>query len=197
MKLNLFLSVLLFGLLFGCAGKQNLIVPSDGGGSTGALQMSNVAGTTVIGEGGQAVRLADRNSRPEAVAISEEEKKKLFGEALSVQPLAPISYSLTFEFGNDSLTQASRDLFPQILATIKERNSHDISVIGHTDRVGDEAYNFKLGMARAVNIRDMLVAQGVDSAAIVALSYGEGDALVPTEKNVAEERNRRVVVVIR
>jgi outer membrane protein OmpA-like peptidoglycan-associated protein len=195
---RLLLVSLLAVLLFGCAAKENLIVPSTAGGDpAGTLQLSNTAGVVVFGEDGKAVRLSGRKSRPEKVVLSEEQKQKLFGEALAVQPLAPVSFSLTFEFGNDSLTQASRDLFPQILATIKERDSRDVTVIGHTDRVGGEEYNYKLGLARAENIREMLIAQGVESTAITALSYGEGDALVVTEKNVPEERNRRVVVVIR
>ena len=190
--------LLLAAVLSGCAAKENLIVPTAGAdGTPPTLQLSNSAGTTAIGETAGAVRLAGPDSRPEPVTISEADRQKLFGEALALQPLAPVSFSLTFEFGNDSLTQSSRDLFPQILATIKERRSRDITVIGHTDRVGDETYNFKLGLARANNIRDMLVAQGVEAPTIAALSYGEGAPLVKTEKGVPEERNRRVVVVIR
>lgn len=197
MKLHLLIVALVCMGLYGCGAKQNYIVPGADADGTATLMVTNATGTVVIGDGGQSVRLTDRNSRPEPVSLSEAEKQNLFGAALAVQPLAPVSFTLTFEFGNDALTQASRDLLPRILATIKERDSYDITVIGHTDLVGDAAYNYTLGMARAVNIREILIAQGVAADSVRALSYGEGDPLVESEKNVPEERNRRVEVVIR
>lgn len=198
MRMKPFLLLMVPLLLTGCASKRNLIMlaPADGGPG-GALQVSNEAGTTVVGEDRQAVQLADHHSRPEAVVISEAEKRQLFGEALAVQPLAPVSFALTFEFGTDALTPASQELLPKILATIKERDSRDVKVVGHTDRVGEAAYNQALGLERAGVIREMLVAQGVEAGAITALSYGEGDPLVVTDDNVPEPQNRRVEVVIR
>lgn len=198
MRLNPFLLLMVILLLAGCASKQNLIMlaPADGG-PAGALQVSNAAGTTLIAEGSQAVQLTDRRSRPKTVAISEAEKRQLFGAALAVQPLLPVSFALTFEFGTDALTPASQELVPKILATIKERDSREIKVIGHTDRIGEETYNQALGLERAGVIREILIAQGVEAGAIAALSYGEGDPLVVTDDNVPEPRNRRVEVVIR
>lgn len=198
MKPHLLLPLLMPLLLAGCAPKQNLIMLTpDNSGRAGALELSNKAGKAVLEEGGQAVMLTSRNSRPEPATLSEVERTSLFSEALAMQPLPPVSYALTFEFGTDALTLVSQEMLPKILATIKERDSRDIKVIGHTDRVGEEAYNHALGLERAVVIREMLVAQGVEAAAITALSYGEGDPLVSTADNVPEPQNRRVEVVIR
>lgn len=198
MRLTPLLPLMVTLLLAGCAPKQNLILlaPAEGG-PDGALQVSNEAGTAVLDGSGRAMRLADHHSRPETVAITEAEQRRLFGEALAVQPLAPVSFALTFEFGTDALTPASQELVPKILATIKERDSRDIKVVGHTDRVGEASYNQALGLERAGVIRQMLVAQGVEAGAITALSYGEGDPLVVTDDNVPEPQNRRVEVVIR
>jgi outer membrane protein OmpA-like peptidoglycan-associated protein len=198
MKSHLPLLLLAPLLLIGCAAKQNLIVLTpDNSGRAGALELNNAAGKAVIEEGGKAVTLASRQSRPEQASLSEAERTSLFGEALAVQPLPPVSYALTFEFGADALTPASQETIPKILAAIKERDSLDIKVIGHTDRVGEEAFNHALGLERAVVIRDILIAQGVEAGAISALSYGEGDPLVVTDDNVPEPQNRRVEVVVR
>lgn len=198
MKPHLLLLLLAPLLLAGCATRQNLIVLTpDHGGRAGALELNNAAGKAVIEEGGQAVTLANRNSRPEPTTLSEAERTSLFSEALAMQPLPPVSYALSFEFGTDALTQVSQEMLPKILATIKERDSRDIKVIGHTDRVGEAVYNQVLGLERAGVIREVLIAQGVEAGAITALSYGEGDPLVPTSDNVPEPMNRRVEVVIR
>lgn len=198
MKPQLLLLLLTPLLLAGCAPKQNLIVLTpDNSGRAGALELTNETGKAVIETDGKAVLMTNRNSRPELTTISEAERTSLFGAALAVQPLPPVSYALSFEFGGDTLTPASRELVPKILATIKERDSRDIKVIGHTDRVGEEAYNQALGLERAGVIREMLIAHGVEAGAITSLSYGEGDPLVVTGDNVPEPQNRRVEVVIR
>ncbi len=69
-----------------------------------------------------------------------------------------------------------------------------LTVIGHADRRGPEAYNLELSLRRAEAMRDALVARGVAAARIEVVARGEWEPAVPTADGVAEPANRRVEV---
>jgi len=54
-----------------------------------------------------------------------------------------------------------------------------ITVIGHTDRLGSDAYNQALSAARAATVRDYLIAQGLPRSALRAFGVGKTQPLVP------------------
>jgi len=94
-------------------------------------------------------------------------------------------------------TDESRKMLPQSLDAIKERNSSDISVTGHTDRTGSAEINRQISMDRAKRIVEILISQGVDPQTIEIGYHGEVNPLVPTQDGVPESRNRRVEVTVR
>ena len=85
----------------------------------------------------------------------------------------------------------------EILSTIGRRRSNDVSIIGHTDRVGSRDQNYRLGLDRAAEVRSLLVRRGVDPSFIQVDSHGQDNPLVPTGDQVQEPRNRRVEVTVR
>nr|CBX30406.1 hypothetical protein N47_Q17290 [uncultured Desulfobacterium sp.] len=183
----------------GCAGKENLIVLTpDANGTVGAIQFKNEKGSVVLDEPGKAIIAKDSQSPPSAsTPIADADTQTIFREALSAKPLAPQSFILYFDFDSNNLTAESNKLIDDILQAIKERDSQDIPVVGHTDRAGNPDYNFSLSMQRATAVRDLLVNRGIKSEFIQISSHGEGNPLIPTADNVAEARNRRVEVVVR
>ena len=71
-----------------------------------------------------------------------------------------------------------------------------IEVVGHTDDVGDDAYNQELSEQRANAVRDYLVGAGVDGSKIVTVGMGES---LPVASNTTDEgraENRRVDVLV-
>jgi len=87
----------------------------------------------------------------------------------------------------DSSIDAGRDVL---------KRSSFIEVIGHTDDVGDDAYNQGLSEQRAAAVRDFLVGAGVDGTKIV--TWGAGERL-PIASNATPEgraENRRVEVLV-
>jgi len=191
--------VVLMLALVGCAGKENLIVlMPDADGTVGAMELTNDGGSVTLAEAEKAIVVNGRQTKPSTpVEISAAETRALFQDALRAQPLAPQSFLLYFEFGTENLTAESRQLVEAILQSIQERDSQDISVIGHTDRAGDYEYNLALSLTRAESVRNLLVERGVSADYIQLSSHGEGNPLVPTADNVAEARNRRVEVMVR
>ena len=70
-----------------------------------------------------------------------------------------------------------------------------ITVVGHTDTSGEDAYNRLLGLQRAMAFRQELVRRGVPAHRIQApKSLGENQPAIPTGNGVKSPENRRVEV---
>lgn len=182
----------------GCAPKTTVVLVSDPQGAVGAVTVSNDAGTVTMDKERQSTRVSGREQQPsDSGIISAEEVKRRFGEALAIQPTQPLHFILHFKSDSPELTEESRASLPAILQAIKERNSQDISSIGHTDTAGDQAYNLQLSQRRAEAVASLLVQSGIARENIEVTSHGEKNPVVRTGDNVSEPRNRRVEVVIR
>ena len=78
---------------------------------------------------------------------------------------------------------------------LRQWGTSTVEIIGHTDTVGEEADNFRLGQARADAVKEKLVQAGVDAGIVTANSAGEGGAqAVKTKNQVSNARNRRVEI---
>lgn len=191
------LLVLLIALASGCAKKTLVALAPDPDGKIGRVSVENAAGSVTIESPYQATTIGDAKEQPAApVPLGKEAVEKIFKEALSIQPERPIHYLLYFQEEN-TLTSASIQLLPEIIAAIQERNANDISVVGHTDTLGTKEYNTALSNDRATAVKDLLVRQGAETNAIRTTSHGKENPLIPTGDNVYEPRNRRVEVVVR
>jgi len=185
-------------LLVGCAaGPQDRVVLLPGAdGQVGRIAVNPGAGETVLdaayasasvdAEGGLA------QTQTTAAAVSQD-----FGAALAALPPRPKSYTLYFELDSDRLTEKSAIQVIAVLAEIAARPVADIIVIGHTDRVGDAAYNDALSLQRAEALRELLIEKGGDAARIGVAGRGEREPLVPTADEVPEPRNRRAELSVR
>lgn len=200
MNIKFFVILSVSTLLFGCASKENIIVLSKSDdGSVGALKIDSTSGNSVILDQPDMALITDSNETelPDPVHIDSAETTPLFQEALAVHPLMPQSFLLYFESNSPQINPSSLKTIEKIIQTIRERNSHDIAVIGHTDRTGDDAYNRALSQKRAQSVYDLLVSKGIKSEDISMSYHGEGNLLVPTADNIAEPANRRVEVMVR
>jgi outer membrane protein OmpA-like peptidoglycan-associated protein len=67
-----------------------------------------------------------------------------------------------------------------------------VTVEGHTDSVGSEAYNQALSQRRAQSVKRWLSSHGVDAARLDARGYGESQPIDSNETPEGRTRNRRV-----
>jgi outer membrane protein OmpA-like peptidoglycan-associated protein len=186
-------------LLAGCASKgTTVILLEDPDGTTGKVRVANAAGELRLDTARQSTRVADASTGPaEAALMAKDEVERDFGPLLAAMPVPPRRFILYFEPGTTTLTPESLSMPPSIQAAIRERNSRDVRVNGHTDRVGAREFNMRLSLERAGQIRDFLIVQGADPSIIKVFPHGEGNPLVPTPDEVPEPRNRRVEVLVR
>ena len=179
-------------LLTGC-GSQTIVLLPDLDGHVGEVTVNAKSGETVtLNQANQAVKGKDT-----VYTVSEKELQSTFGEALAAQPEPTARFILHLLSGTAELTEESKVLIPAIVESYHARSSTDVSVIGHTDTVGDKQYNYDLSLRRALKVKDLLEAQGIPAGVIQTTSHGEENPLVPTPDNTAEPKNRRVEVLVR
>lgn len=103
--------------------------------------------------------------------------------------------TVNFAFNRSTLDAGSRRALDKQAAWLKENSDVRVRVTGHTDLVGGEGYNDRLGLRRARAVTRYLVRKGVARARIDAVeSRGEKEPIVQTEEK--ERRNRRSVTAV-
>ena len=177
--------------------RDTIVLLPDDQGKTGAIVVSSAGverrldrpGETVTVEAGSPPGLPVVTPGPGVLAIA--------GPALAALPKPPARFILYFEHNSVKLTTESRTILQNVLATIRERAPVDISVVGHTDTVGEKEYNYALSLKRAKAIASILVRGGIDPSVLDITSHGKDNPLVPTGDQVPEPRNRRVEITVR
>jgi outer membrane protein OmpA-like peptidoglycan-associated protein len=170
----------------------------DPDGKTGQIEIQNRGGIQIIDKPGYATEVIDEAVPPKPPRpIDEKELRRIFGGALTVQPVPPVTYILYFTSGTSVLTAESEGRLPEIITTALQRKSSDISVVGHSDTVGTKQKNYEISFDRARMVKEILVLKGIDPLVIKTESHGEDNPFIKTPDEVAEPRNRRVEVTIR
>jgi outer membrane protein OmpA-like peptidoglycan-associated protein len=108
------------------------------------------------------------------------------------EPAAPREFIVFFGHNKSNLTAEALTVIKQAADAAKQFGSATITVIGHADRSGSDAYNQKLSLRRATAVKGELVTQGIGSGSITVSGKGESDPMVPTADGVREPQNRRV-----
>jgi outer membrane protein OmpA-like peptidoglycan-associated protein len=114
---------------------------------------------------------------------------------VAVAPVAK-NYLVFFNFNKSDLTGDARAIIKTAAGEAAKENTTKLTVTGHTDTVGSDAYNMRLSMRRAVAVEKELVHDGVPEGEIAIFAKGKRDLLVPTADGVKEPQNRRVQIVL-
>ena len=121
-----------------------------------------------------------------------------YASTLEARPAMPVSFTLVFESGSAvELAPEFKTVLDQLLAAVARYPAPEVTVIGHTDRVGSVADNDQLSVQRAETVRDKLVQAGIAASMITIAGRGEREPAVPTADGVASAENRRVEINIR
>lgn len=108
----------------------------------------------------------------------------------------PCDVTIRTHFGFDSaeLTAEDKAELDRVAARLTELEFVGGTATGHTDSVGDEAYNQKLSERRAQAVVDYLSAKGVAAGRITALGMGESKPLADNATEAGRAENRRVTI---
>ena len=78
---------------------------------------------------------------------------------------------------------------------MKEHQDLRLSIEGHTDSDGEEAWNQELSEKRASAVKDTLVERGIESSRLKTKGYGESKPLDSNSTPEGKANNRRVEFV--
>lgn len=118
-----------------------------------------------------------------------------YAQALGERFAAQVPTTINFAFNSADLDAAARAVLTQQAHFIRNFPEVRFSVYGHTDAVGSQGYNHRLGLRRARAAVDFLVSQGISRSRLEALvSLGETQPVVATD--MEERQNRRTVTEV-
>lgn len=105
------------------------------------------------------------------------------------------TYVVFFATDSAALSAESRGTVAQASQEARAGKATLIELTGHTDRAGPAAYNLRLSQRRAENTAVEFRNNGV-TAEMKLYARGETQPAIPTADGVANQRNRRVEIVV-
>jgi len=103
--------------------------------------------------------------------------------------------TVNFAFNDARLDAGAQDTLREQASWIRQFPEVKFKVFGHTDAVGSNRYNRRLGLRRANAVVAYLATQGISRDRLQAVvSYGEEQPLIVTQGR--ERRNRRTVTEV-
>ena len=111
-----------------------------------------------------------------------------------ISELNEYSKTVLFDFNKASIRTESEDALKSIVDIMNEYPQTIFHVEGHTDSVGNEAYNMKLSKERAASVEKWLEENGVPSNRLTSEGYGETQPIATNSTPEGRQENRRVEI---
>jgi len=174
------------GLMGAVAG-----VASSGDGDE--LKGAIIGGALGAGTGALIGQDLDRQAAELRASLNSNVGVTNYGEYLVVN----MPQDLLFATGSVTLGGSlTNDLRAVAASLIRYPNSR-IEVIGHTDNVGEAAFNQDLSQRRASAVAQVLQGSGVPAGRMAIIGKGEDSPLATNQTEGGRAQNRRVEIIIR
>ncbi len=146
------------------------------------------------------IQLTDRKGKSLKVAansnvryIKREERK---AQKMGYKVLEKYALIL-FDFNRSEIQEHNKKIVDRIVARIEEIPTAKVSIIGHTDTIGNEDYNLMLSKKRAKAAYDHILASGVSVGENITFEgIGPSDAIFNNELPEGRALNRTVTVTL-
>lgn len=190
------IALLLVALLSGCASKTTVILLPDDDGSVGSVIVRGNDGSVELktaysaSEVGKSIPSEAKNNDKALI-------ESKYAKILAAQPKKPKNFLLHFDLGSSELTEQAKELIPEIIESVKNREPATVSIIAHSDRAGNKEDNMKLSQDRAQIVEGLLLHAGLKIISLFIEYHGESYPLFPTADGVANQKNRRVEIMVR
>lgn len=102
-----------------------------------------------------------------------------------------------FDFDKSVIKPEGRQMLDGLIGKInKEFNLEVVIAVGHTDSIGTDAYNQKLGLRRAEAVKAYLVSRGIEKSRVYTESKGERQPVADNKTAQGRAKNRRVEIEV-
>jgi OOP family OmpA-OmpF porin len=114
----------------------------------------------------------------------------------------PVSEKVTFaaealfDFDKSSVKPEGKAALDDLLNKLQGMNTEVMITVGHTDSIGNDAYNQKLSVRRAEAVKAYLVSKGIDAARVYTEGKGKTQPIADNKTAEGRAKNRRVTVEV-
>ncbi len=109
-----------------------------------------------------------------------------------IRRITLIASKIFFETNSAKLKLTSHAQLDDLAAILKRYEAANLTIEGHTDNVGEDAYNMDLSQRRTESVREYLISKGISSERLTAIGYGETRPVGDNKKASGRAQNRRV-----
>ncbi|NLD27719.1 MAG: OmpA family protein [Myxococcales bacterium] len=103
-----------------------------------------------------------------------------------------ITQKIHFEFNKAVIRPVSYPILDDVVMLLQQNPQLGlIRVEGHTDWIGNDAYNQRLSEKRANSVREYLISKGIEPYRLQAVGYGESRPIADNNTTKGRARNRR------
>jgi uncharacterized repeat protein (TIGR01451 family) len=99
---------------------------------------------------------------------------------------------ITFEAGKSTLTSDAMIVLNSIAGVLKSNVDLHLQINGYTDNTGNAALNRNISLARANEVKNYLVAAGIDQNRLKAQGFGPDKPIESNKTEAGRSKNRRV-----
>jgi peptidoglycan-associated lipoprotein len=107
-----------------------------------------------------------------------------------------VSENIHFAFDSAVISDQGRQILVGKAGYLRTNPDVTVTVEGHCDERGTEAYNLKLGQQRAEAVKNFMVHQGISADRLDTVSFGEGRPIASGQNEASWTKNRRAQFVI-
>lgn len=106
-----------------------------------------------------------------------------------------VIYGINFDTNSDVIKPESKATLDQIAAVLTENKDWKMTVEGHTDSVGGEAFNKTLSQKRSSSVKAYLIGKGIVATRLTPTGMGLSKPVASNDTAAGRARNRRVELV--
>jgi outer membrane protein OmpA-like peptidoglycan-associated protein len=147
---------------------------------------------------GRQIRV-ERSAEPIGVAANRAARRENTARGVTLN----LSGDVLFGFGQDRLGPNAAQGLDEVATLIRQMRPRSMTIVGHTDSVGDEATNRDLSLRRARAVQRWLEERAGDAMpAVVVDGRGEADPIAPNARTDGRDdpdgraQNRRVEITL-
>ncbi len=104
-------------------------------------------------------------------------------------------YGINFDSDSDHIRDDSKPTLEQITEVLKKNPGWKMTIEGHTDSTASAEHNQQLSQARAVSVKNYLVAAGIDASRLGTSGFGATKPVADNGTALGRAQNRRVELV--
>jgi outer membrane protein OmpA-like peptidoglycan-associated protein len=162
------------------------------GNQTGSTARGAIIGAVVGGAAGTIIgHQMDQQAKELSQTIPGATVARV-GEGIEVT----FASGLLFAFDSDQILPTAGTNLAELAKSLQKYPDSQLLIVGHTDNVGDAAYNQRLSERRSNSAAAYLATQSVDRSRLAASGKGESEPVATNDTDAGRSQNRRVEVAI-